>query len=441
MTSQSPEPPDRIPLSRIYLLALIELAVLGPIVTALFVSLSVKVLQIAPHTKESSLALVTAVGAMVALVSNPIWGHISDRTRSRFGRRRPWLITGVLLGVVSAVMMLLAPNVGWLTAGWGLGQLGYNAATAALHAMFADQVPEAQRSKASGIFGAFGFLGVVPAMLIAALFADNLAMLMLGMPALSVVIVVAVCAIVPDPPAAARPGAHPASGRRLTGAFRSFVFNPLRVPMFSLVWLQRCVMQFGYTIVGTFGLYYLLERLGMDKANAVSLVSVSAIVGAALNTLAAFGCGFLAARRGNYGPFVIASVVAMALSLALKAFTGDLAIFWAATVIAGFALGTYYAIDMALVLRTLPAGEQGKYLGIFNTAKTLPQSLAPAVAPFMLELGGPDPVSGHAQNYASLYLIGALTVGLSLVVLPGIRPALRRQPSNATPRNAEEVVV
>ncbi|MFY7067811.1 MFS transporter [Nocardiopsis changdeensis] len=417
-------------MSRVYLLALVELASLGPLATALAVSLSLKVLEIAPESKEASLALVTTAGAVAALVSNPVWGHLSDRTRSRFGRRRPWIVSGAVLGAVSAVLMLLAPGVGWLAAAWALGQAGYNASLAALNAMLADQVPEEQRAKASGVFGAFGFLGLVPAMLIAAVFAENLAVVMLAMPLISLVIVGVVCAVVPDAPVS---GAG-ARERGIGDVFRAFLFNPLRVPRFSLVWVQRCVMQFGYTIVGTFGLFYLIERLGMEQGEAVSLTSLATVAGAGLNTAAAFACGYLASRRGNYGPFIVAATAAMAVSLLMKAYTGDVSVFWASTVVAGFALGVYYSIDLALVMRTLPAGEEGKFLGIFNLAKTIPQSVAPALAPLALAVGGPDPVTGHENNYASLYLAGAVAVLLSLAVLPGLRPVLRRAP--ATPETS-----
>ncbi|MFL1428804.1 MULTISPECIES: MFS transporter [unclassified Nocardiopsis] len=420
-------------MSRIYLLALVELASLGPLATALVISLSLKVLEIAPESKEASLALVTTAGAVTALVSNPVWGHLSDRTRSRFGRRRPWIVSGAVLGAVSAVLMLLAPGVGWLAAAWVLGQAGYNASLAALNAMLADQVPEEQRAKASGVFGAFGFLGLVPAMLIAAVFAENLAVVMLAMPLVSLAVVVAVCAVVPDVPVTASGGRAATRAGGIGDVFRAFLFNPLRVPRFSLVWVQRCVMQFGYTIVGTFGLFYLIERLGMAQGEAVSLTSMATVAGAGLNTAAAFACGYLASRRGNYGPFIVAATAAMAVSLLMKAYTGDLSVFWASTVIAGFALGVYYSIDLALVMRTLPAGQEGKFLGIFNLAKTIPQSVAPALAPLALAVGGPDPVTGHENNYASLYLAGAVAVLLSLAVLPGLRPVLRRAPETAAP--------
>src|SRR5215472_17619918 len=49
--------------------------------------------------KVAALGVVAGVSAMFALVFNPIGGALSDRTRSRFGRRAPWLIgtPGLLL--------------------------------------------------------------------------------------------------------------------------------------------------------------------------------------------------------------------------------------------------------------------------------------------------------------------------------------------------------
>ena len=45
-----------------------------------------------------SLALVTGIGALVAMFGNPMFGRISDRTSSRLGMRRPWMVIGLVLG-------------------------------------------------------------------------------------------------------------------------------------------------------------------------------------------------------------------------------------------------------------------------------------------------------------------------------------------------------
>lgn len=420
-TSALVRPP--VPMSRVYLFALIELAAVGALATPIVVSLSLKVLEVVPEDqKESAFGLVTSIGALAALVANPVFGHLSDRTRSRFGRRRPWMVAGVIVGAAAALLLALAPNLPTVIAAWALSQAAYNATLAALSSLLADQLPEDQRAKASGVFGAFGFLGLVPAMVVAALFSSQLTVLILAMPILAVVLVLLICLLIPDPPVSSPRARHGS----LVAVFAAFAFNPFKVPMFTLVWIQRAVMQFGYTIVSAFGLYYLMLRLSLDQSAAAALTSTATLAGAALNFVAAMGFGYAASRRGNYTAVVVGTALLMSASLLLKAFTGDLVSFWVSTLLAGFALGAYYAVDLAVVMRTLPPGHEGKYLGIFNMAKTLPQSLAPAVAPFVLLIGGDDPIAGGDRNYAALFGVAGLLVLASLLVVPRLGRVLRR---------------
>ena len=115
------------------------------------VSLALRLRQLSPVTATQDLALVLSAGAGVAIVSNPIFGHLSDRTRSRFGRRRPWLLAGMLCGTLALVIVAQARNVGVVLAGWCLAQLAFNAVLAAMVAVLPDQVPERERGTVSGI--------------------------------------------------------------------------------------------------------------------------------------------------------------------------------------------------------------------------------------------------------------------------------------------------
>src|SRR5690606_40377494 len=38
--------------------------------------------------------VVMVIYAIIDAIDNPVLGHLSDRTRTRFGRRRPWLLVG-----------------------------------------------------------------------------------------------------------------------------------------------------------------------------------------------------------------------------------------------------------------------------------------------------------------------------------------------------------
>ena len=121
------------------------------LLTPVLVSIALKLRQLSPGSAVQDLALVLSAGAGVAIVSNPIFGHLSDRTRSRFGRRRPWLLAGMLCGTLALVIVAQARNVGVVLAGWCLAQLAFNAVLAAMVAVLPDQVPERERGTVSGI--------------------------------------------------------------------------------------------------------------------------------------------------------------------------------------------------------------------------------------------------------------------------------------------------
>ena len=53
---------------------------------------------VSPDHKEFVFGVVTGVGSAVSVVANPLFGALSDRTTSRFGRRVPWVVVGALLG-------------------------------------------------------------------------------------------------------------------------------------------------------------------------------------------------------------------------------------------------------------------------------------------------------------------------------------------------------
>src|SRR3954454_22563638 len=101
------------------------------------VSLPLQVEAIAPAHPAQSLSLVLGLGSLVAFGS-PLFGRLSDRTTSRFGRRKPWLVGGALMGLVGAVILASASTVPVLTAGWCLVKLGCGVSLAALLAVLAE---------------------------------------------------------------------------------------------------------------------------------------------------------------------------------------------------------------------------------------------------------------------------------------------------------------
>lgn len=416
---------------RIAVFALLNLVLLGSLTGPVVVGLPASIARIVPEADRApALAGVLLAGAIAALVANPLFGFASDRTRSRFGRRRPWLLGGALAGLGSCALVVQADSVPMLTLGWVLAQTSYNAALAALAALLGERLEERQRAKASGIFAAAAFLGTLPPLAIAAVAPHRLDLVMLAMPAVALV-VVCLCAATLRDSAATHP--HSQSSARERG--RVPVLRSRPSAAFWWVWLQRLLMHLAFSLVTAFGLYFVMARLAVDTERASSIISVTTLLGGAGIVVASLITGLVAGRRGRYGPYLAVAAVALAGASVLRAgVTGDATHLWLSALIGGLALGAFYAVDLALVLRTVPAGREGAYLGVFNVAETLPQTIAPSVAVLLLGLGAGDPLSASGDNYAALYLCAGVVALLAVLPMLGLRGVLSREhpePSSA----------
>ena len=80
--------------------------------------------------------------------------------------------------------------------------------------------------------------------------------------------------------------------------------------------------------------------------------------------------------------------------------------------IAGLGFGVYMAVDLALVVDVLPDKDNAaKDLGVFNIAAALPSSIAPAIAPVILAIGG--------GSYGVLYAVaGTCAIIGGAAILP-----------------------
>src|ERR1700743_1667715 len=149
------------------------------LLTPAIITLALRVRQLAPGNAAEPISRVLMAGAVVALVSNPIFGMLSDSTRSRFGRRRPWLGGGVLCGGASLAGVGVAPTVDVVLLGWCAAQLAFNAVLAAMVAIIPDRIPPAQRGTVVGILGVCMPIGQITGTYLVQLLSVNMLMALL----------------------------------------------------------------------------------------------------------------------------------------------------------------------------------------------------------------------------------------------------------------------
>jgi MFS family permease len=381
---------------------LVSLGIAGGALSAVYagvgtVLLPLQIEHIDRAHKVAALGVVAGVSAMFALVFNPVGGALSDRTRSRFGRRAPWIL-GTPVGLLAMLALLgQARTVLLVLTGWCLAQVMANLFQAPLTAVVPDRVSKDRRGAASSVAGVASVLGGVAGVGLASLLTRHL---LGGYLVLGVVLALGALYFVlttADPSTAGLPK-PPRDTRRLRVRLADFL-SALRYRDFALVFASRAAAILGYFLVISYELYILTDYIKlpghMKPAQGVTILAAISAVGA---ILAAAIAGPLSDRLDRRKPFVfISSAVAGAgclLPVLSPTFT-SIEIFAA---FAGLAFGCYLSVDAALVTLVLPRSEDAaRDLGVLNIANAGPQVIAPLFAALIIS---------HVGGYRALFIAG-----------------------------------
>jgi MFS family permease len=357
--------------------------------------------------KEVALAVVLGIGVIGSVIGNPLAGALSDRTTSRFGRRRPWMLGGALLGMVALFILPSMNTIIGLTILWLFIQFSVNASYAALTATIPDQVPVEQRGVASGWVGLAQTLGIVLGVALVSFVVLGLTSGTYLIAILFFLLVIPFMFILKDPKLdpADRPPFH-------LGTFvKGFWISPKQYPDFAWAWLARFLVALAISMSTLYLLFYLQDHLGFSSEEAGQKQTILIALYAFGTMLTAVVGGAISDRSGKRKKFVVTSTIIVAFAALLLAFTKEFNVAVIAAVILGLGYGWYLAVDQALITQVLPAAvDRARDLGVINIANSLPQVLAPVIAaPIVTTLGG----------YPVLYVVTAI-VGLAgaVAVLP-----------------------
>jgi MFS family permease len=364
-----------------------------------------------PDHATASLSLVVSVGALVALVSNPLFGHWSDRTTWRFGMRRPWLILGAFGGAAGLAMIGAASSIAMVLLGWCVAQLAYNALLAALTAIFSDQIPSHQRGTVSGIIGISLPIGMVGGTYLAQAVTGSILAMLLLPAAVCIASALLLAWALPD-----RRLVKSSLPRHGLGEFiAGFWVDPRRFSDFAWAWLSRVLLFMGVTVLMTYQVFYLTRQLGFRQDEVPRLIFLSTLAQYSVVAVCGAVSGRLSDALRRRKIFVFAAASIYACALLTIAFSTTYTQFIAAMMIAGMGFGIYQTVDLALIADVLPNREMdaAKNLGMFNIASTLPQVLMPALAPTILTLGN--------GSYTVLFAIAAPFAALSALAIGPVR--------------------
>jgi MFS family permease len=338
---------------------------------------------------------------------------MSDRTASRLGMRRPWMVIGLAGGSLGVLVVALAPGVPLVLLGWCIAQVSFNALLAAQVAVLPDQVPVHQRGLVAGVLGVCVPLASVSATFVVKVFTGNQLAMFLAPCAIGGFFILLFAATLKD--------RRLAKADKPTWSLRelasTFYVSPRRSPDFAWAFVSRLMFVLAYAFVTTYQAYYLLEKLGSAEADVPQQIFLGTLAQSVFVVVASLVGGRLSDWTGRRKIFVLTASVVYGLAMFVLALASNLNGFLVGMAIGGLGFGMYVAVDLALVADVLPdQNTAAKDLGVFNIAGALPFSVAPALAPAILAVG--------SGSYGVLYAVAgvcALMGALAIVPVKGVR--------------------
>lgn len=385
--------------------------------------------------KELATGIVTGVGALFSLILTPLAGALSDHSRSRLGRRRPFLLVGTLVNIAFLLAM------GGMGAGTSLliytlvylgVQFGSNWAGGPYAALIPDLVPPSQRGAASGWMALMSTLGTLAGALVAGQLtrAGHYGPIVLVIAAtLVVALVVTLVGVregplplpVMSPDVREKPASAAATRRRLHERWTGFLPDPRAHRDFYWVLGTRCLIGMGIYSVFSFFQFFLGDVLRVTKPEEQASFLIGIIIAAGIPT--SLVAGMHSDRTGRKPLVYLSGGVMAAASVAFMVAGAAQSLPWifAVGALFGIGYGAYQAADWALAVDVLPPGDSaGRDMGIWHVALVLPQALAPALAGALLAAIKPYSLVG---GYAVVFTVTAVWFTLGTVLVRRVRGA------------------
>ncbi|WP_239437146.1 MFS transporter [Arthrobacter alpinus] len=338
---------------------------------------------------------ISGIAGAFALVAYPLTGALSDRTTSRFGRRRPWIAAGTAGFAVSLLFLgfqhsLVGIGVCWVAAG-----IFFCVLTAALTAAISDQVPVNQRGYVSGWISAPQAMGIIAGLVLV----TTLGLGTFGgyalMAALLVILVLPFLLLIPDA-VLPRGVVSPLTWRSL---LEGMWISPRAFPDFGWTLLSRVLVNLGNAFGTSLLLYFLMY--GLQVADAEGSLILLTLVYMVFVIAASLWLGRLSDRLGRRRVFVFFASVLQATAALILAFVPTLGAATFAAALLGLGYGCFLSVDQALATEVLPDQlSRGKDLGIMNIALTVPQAFAPMLGAVLVSLSG---------GFTLLFLVSGIT--------------------------------
>jgi MFS family permease len=335
------------------------------------VILPILVLHFADESRKSTyLGLITLAGIILAIIVQPIAGSFSDNSSLRWGKRRPFILAGSVLLVITLAFIGIIDNLAMLFVVYCLLQVASNIANGPWNGLIPDLVPMNKRGMAAGIKGTMEILGAIFGIqVIGYIMSERLQweagsklFLSLGIIAAIFMTCMLVTVIgVKEKPAA--PG--PSVKSQLASLLKIFHIGRSRRRDFIYYLVSRLLFMMPLFVLRTFGLY-LFKDVTDVKDPVATIANLTVVLGICL-VIAVVPMGYVADRIGRRPIIALSALTGIAGFLVLLFSRSELPIMIGGGLI-GLANGAFMSASWALATDLCEKGQEARYLGLTNLA-------------------------------------------------------------------------
>jgi MFS family permease len=373
--------------------------------------------------KGVALSTLEGIGTVMAVVWQPLAGSISDRTRTRWGRRRPFVFAGTVGDVIFLIGIGLSGSYWLVVVFYFLLQTASNTAQGPYQGWMPDVVPEDQRGTASGYYGVANIVGILAGTVGAGIMLSHFGRFaaIASIAVLLTVTMLVTVLLVPD-------RAEPAHDRFDSPwhAVRTTFSRPLAYPQFLWLMASRLLILMGIVGIQSFVFYYFSDTYfngdSRETTNATTALVGIVVVVALLVTWPAARLSDRIGRR----PLILVSGVLAAIGTLDLVFSHYM---WApaelldalgstlhvpplaaqatlAGIVIGVGFGAFESVDWAFIQDVIPHGESGLFMGFSNIATAGSGVIARFITGGLLDLfnGGP-PILGLKGGYPIIFTV------------------------------------
>lgn len=382
---------------------------IGPFVALNTVLIPALLGEVAPDQKVMLLAVLSAAGAIVGLFANIVFGVMSDRTRSRLGKRVPWMFVGSVGSAASALVIANAESGTQILVGWVLFQVFLGGLVAPMITIIPDRVPEEKRGSYSSVYGVAMMIGGACGGIIGSRFLDD---------PRQGILVMAVIILLSGPMfALLAPDASNKDQPRDAFDAKSLVAS-FKMPPIANVDFYKALFGKLFFVVGTYAvtgyqLYILTDYMGADTATAGNIIALYSMIHLVLGAVFGAITGPISDKIKRRKIFVVGAAVLIAVGTLIPLIVAEPWTLLVFAVFGGIGGGTFNAVDQAVNFTVLPDKETAaKDLGILNMANNGGQVLGPLLS---------SAVIGLFSSYAAVFLASAVMLALSGITIKTIK--------------------